>query len=300
MGAFVPPPGQPKSLQPGEFASASRPSEITFGFHELSPAAFMYVRPEEQIRVGVTNSAAAVTSIVVSWRMMLTDGSLHVGVQNFTIAADSNPNTNVFLIPLHEGFLMSVRVGTLQANQRGQTFARLEVIRGSTVAQSQSTLLLAQGYIGFNSVMAYPGAGQANSVDGPGAMITQQASNPAAGADWVYTVPANHRQRVQSLHGVFTASATVANRNVQFSVDDGVNPLWFSSVPTTITAGQVIDVVATGTNSPTGVFTTVLEAVIPPGLVLSAGSRVKTATGNIQAGDQWANINLLVEDWLSV
>jgi hypothetical protein len=97
---------------------------------------------------------------------------------------------------------------------------------------------------------------------------------------------------------VFTASATVASRNPQVAVDDGANTIWAHDTAAAITNGQVAAIVGTGTNAPTGVVTTTQGFVLPPGLIMPSGYRVRMSTQNIQVGDQWSTINFLVEEWL--
>jgi hypothetical protein len=65
-----------------------------------------------------------------------------------------------------------------------------------------------------------------------------------------------------------------------------------------VTAGQVAGLNGMTTNVTPGVVTSVLPIVIPPGLFLVPGWRLRAFTNNIQAGDQWSQIWHAVEEWI--
>lgn len=123
-------------------------------------------------------------------------------------------------------------------------------------------------------------------------------TNPAAAAEISETVPVGSRWKFKGMRAVLTTSATVANRNVTLTIDDGTN--------TILSGGAVYNQAASAaftywfapglTNS---VQTSVIAQVpIPPTdtLILPSGYRIRTLTGALQAGDDWGAPQYLVEE----
>lgn len=298
MGAFVPPPGQPGPLNKDEFLSASQRGQVTFHLKDVSPPSPLYIRPEEGIRLAVTNSDVNITVLRLNYRLLLADGSLQVGFTE--LAPTSNRAVSTAFIPLTEGYLLSLVfeiIANTVSTQRGQCFGNCRLVRGSSAVFVTSAILF-NGYITNQRPIGWPGGPLESSVDGPGWIHTVQQANPTAGNDWVYTVPTGARQRLISLQATLTTSSAAANRNVSLIVDDGVNLYWSADVGAAVVASTVEAITATGTNAPTGVFPTTQSMVMPPTLVMPAGHRIRSSTGNIQAGDQWSAIWLAIEEWL--
>lgn len=125
-------------------------------------------------------------------------------------------------------------------------------------------------------------------------------ANPAAGADYVITVPANKRWRLLHHHSRLQNSATVANRDPFFTFKDaagnifeavGTNTTFAASTSTRFGVGAHGRSGTTGGNAGEE-----FQVPIDP-LELGAGFVIASSTGALQAGDQWAEILTLVEEW---
>jgi hypothetical protein len=123
-------------------------------------------------------------------------------------------------------------------------------------------------------------------------------SNPAAGADWVQTVPSGKRWRVMTGNFQLATSATVANRFPAIVFDDGVNQFYATAWDNAIVASTPVAKISLGPQRYVAVNDGNAQTIAYIGnLILSPGMRVRSNTTSIQVGDQWSNIFLLVEEW---
>lgn len=119
-----------------------------------------------------------------------------------------------------------------------------------------------------------------------------QVPQPAAGADWTITVPAGVLWRLVSAFGLLATSSAVANRTAVLSIGDGDTE--FCRIPATgvqaasltesYTWGVGLDSENTGPSQSQAI----------PEYVLHAGAIVKSATANVDVGDQWSAVVLYV------
>lgn len=130
------------------------------------------------------------------------------------------------------------------------------------------------------------------------AVISQQIANPAAGSDFVGTVPTGSIWRVRCVFAKLTTSATVANRTPQLQIKDASgNVLVF--VPCNSSAVQA----ASQNNVPHVWFENAVDLlqngatdhILPANLTLAEGWTIGPNTLGIQTGDQWSAISLIVE-----
>ncbi len=117
-------------------------------------------------------------------------------------------------------------------------------------------------------------------------------TNPAAGADFTYTVPAGTRVRLDALQVKLVTDATVANRGVQLEIQtSGAIPIF--KFPAVVCANQ--------TASKSGLYEfcvgsavsdvadqLVRTLVLADKLELPANTIIKTTVANLQATDQVA------------
>lgn len=323
MGSSVilPAMGQPREGPDPSFVTPAIPNVVQFAFLNIAPPSALYMQRDDFVLINVvSNTPNEVVQGELRWLLPnppqpgqpdTAPGGLtnlpHVGPGEikttlFTIATGAPLRvaaTKTF--SMGEGFLLSVSMQATNAVQRGQTYARATLNRGggtgliSTVAQT-----LVTDYVTNQTSIGWPGGRQQQSQEGVGFLHSVNQPNPAAGADFTFTVPASARMRVGSFAAIFTASVAAANRNVQIIIDDGtaVDIYWIHDLAVSITAGQTINVAGTTTNSPTGIVTTIQSVVLPPNLVLPVGHRLRSQTQNIQAGDQWSAIWFGMEEWL--
>lgn len=124
-------------------------------------------------------------------------------------------------------------------------------------------------------------------------------TNPAAGSEISQTVPAGVRWKLKSVRFVLVTSATVANRFVNFIVDDGTTNIFDVYYPTAHTASLTVAYYA----APLGVTQTGLLGPatnriyfnIPADMELLPGYRIRTTTTGIDAGDDFAAPTMYVE-----
>lgn len=319
MGSSVilPAPGQPREGPDPGFKSGAIPTSATFKFADVAPPSALYVMPDDQLELVAMSSFVGET-VIFRVRFLhvvlpipgqpdtgtpqglpvLSSVPPYIGIYEFQIPITAARTLTVLRPNLGEGFILSVFASSLGVFTRGQTFARAALFRGTAGGATTHNVVLVSEYVDSNYSVSGPGATIKHYLEGPGQLHSLQQANPAAGADWTLTALAHQRLRIESFSAVFTASATVANRNVELIVDDGANIYWRTSAATSITAGQVVTFNGTTTNAPAGVVTTDQSVVFPPTLALPPGHRLRVATTGIQAGDQWSAIWFGVEEWL--
>ena len=133
--------------------------------------------------------------------------------------------------------------------------------------------------------------------DGPGTTKSIAGTNPAAGNEITEAVPANAVWQIDGLYASLTTDATVADRQVHVTVDDGTSTV-FESVSASVQAASLTHDYSIG---PHGITATVVATThwIPlgPGLLMNAGHRILTATDLIESGDDWSAPQLVVKEW---
>jgi hypothetical protein len=292
------------------------PNLVTFDFQQVAPPSPLYIQRDDVLVIQFLTAVLPET-IVVNVRMLLAPYPVggqpgpHAEIQGapgtlatntvepttFRFAATTAFVSTAGLIPLAEGYLLSVALAAVNATTRGVTFARAFIARGAAGALTNFMPLCAD-YISTFTVTGWPYGRVLSPTEGPGRSTSVNVASPAAGADWTMTVPVQDRRVVKSFSAMFTASAAAANRNISLQVTDGANVVWQTDVTVSVTANQVVTVNGTTTNVPTGVVATTLFVVIPPSLTMTGNWTLRTSTANIQGADQWSNIWLAVEDWI--
>lgn len=254
------------------------------------------VTPDDYLVVAVRNAIAGV-QLQLGGRIWHDDG----GVNEFQhpIIPASSRGLQFFGLQLEHGYLVEACVtATTGAGHRGQTLATILLVR-PPISAFLPKQVLAQDYITTQMGPSWPGGRIASGVEGQGMLYSFTVANPAAGADWIQTVPTGARWRLWATSASLTTSAAVANRSSSLRLDDGVTPLWQAGhnvVQTagitllwTFTLGLANLVLASGTAS--------TQPMLPVATLL-AGWRIQSFTSSLQAGDQWSAIRLLVEEWL--
>lgn len=130
-------------------------------------------------------------------------------------------------------------------------------------------------------------------------IVSQVLANPAAGADWVATVPAGQEWRVVAVFFNFQTSSAVANRAPRLVVKDSAGNTLYetqqnatqaasNSVQYAFAQGIAANAVAAN-NGPA-------QCGIPTHMTLAEGFTIGSATLSIQTGDQYSSIALLLEE----
>lgn len=120
-------------------------------------------------------------------------------------------------------------------------------------------------------------------------------ANPAAQGEITITVPGQEIWVVESLAFRLVADATVATRVTSLAVDDGGVEFLRSITGFSHTAGLTMEYCAFRGSGTFGSSDGKTVMPWPSGDVgLSPGMRIKTVTSNLQVGDQFSRIRLLV------
>lgn len=257
-----------------------------------------YMTGEDRLRIVTAASVAGIT-VRIAGRFLTIGGELTVFEEEQTPGAARVPVTRE--ISLGDGWLLNLEVfHATTGAQLGATYSSVRVVRGGLGALRELAALI-QGFCNFHNRMIWPNAQNTRSTEGEGLYRVVTGTNPAAGVEVIETVPAGAIWRPVSLQAILVTDATVINRAVRFALDDGASEYYRSPglanhpASTTVTysaASNATIVVA-------GIDTTLLHA-LPQDLRMLAGHRIRTATANLQAGDNWSAPVMLIQEWLAM
>ncbi|HEV3059064.1 MAG TPA: hypothetical protein VGY48_12510 [Vicinamibacterales bacterium] len=263
----------------------------------------LYVTGEDGLRLTVFNSAAGVT-VTFSGRFLPAkqrddEADQRVSSINQTLVPTTARAASTVFLSLGEGWLLDWSVqATAGTPLVGQTFATLEIVRGTSGALARLSRL-GHGYLTATTALGWPGSTFTNSLDGEGAVRSIQVSTPAAGADFLQAVPTGARWELLSVKALLTTAVAVANRSPRLLLDDGANVLFDGPAPVTQAASlAVVWSWGAGAGGPVIADAGAVSSPIPNDVYLSAGFRILSSTGLLQAADQWSAINLLVREWI--
>lgn len=120
-------------------------------------------------------------------------------------------------------------------------------------------------------------------------------AQPAAGAEWTFTVPTALNYRLEVIFFTLTTSATVANRGPRVQFKDGSgNVIWETSIAGLAASGTYRfgyarlgpDSINTGSGN--------TSALTLPDVWLPGGYVIATNTANKDSGDQFSAVNGIV------
>jgi hypothetical protein len=273
------------------------PTPSTRDLHpQLAAPSLVYLTGEDFVRLVSWNSLAAVK---LTMRMRI----LTPAAQVVIYPVDQTPNTDRSAkasdsTPI-EGWLLGVSVeASTGTPARGQTFAMVKLMRGSA-ATSIEIATIAADYVTSQQRLSYPGSGVTSSLAGQGFIRTVTGTDPGAGVEVSETVPAGARWKLRSLEAALVTSATVANRDVQVTFDDGTVEFFRGASATNHPASNTFRyTVAPLGDHTAGASVNVPQISTPIDLALLAGYRLKTVTALLDAGDNWGAPIYCVEEWL--
>jgi hypothetical protein len=267
------------------------PPEVHFLQRHVSPPPAAYFGPDDELQTTVFTTATT-TGLQLALRYFDPTGRLQYQLESLDGASLSTVTTKVWTLP--EGFMLGVAVTNLGGGLADGVCWVSIGLQESLQANRPAHTILAQGYVtnlyGVEwptpPVRAVPGSG------GTQIPISQSIANPAAGADWVFTVPAAKQYILKSAYFTLVTSATVATRSVLLVIDDGANRLFRGDTNATQAASLTqIYSAGSGTIGQTAAIQTNTIG-LPTDMPLAAGWRVGTQTLNIQAADQFTGIRL--------
>ena len=217
--------------------------------------------------------------------------------QTFVPTANRLPTT--FDFPIGVGFLLNVSVVVTSGSPLvGQTYVMVQVIRGLGGATLVLGCLLG-GYITAMQHLAYPGSPIQSSTDGEPFVRVVSGAAPAAGAEFLETVPVGARWELLSLLTQFQCSGAAGARvpslrvspagTLVFQMPASVALAAFAFEQYVWSAGSPGAPVASGNQNANPLFA---RAILP------AGSTFGSGTLGLDAGDQYTAPQYLVREWL--
>lgn len=196
------------------------------------------------------------------------------------------------------GFLLSC-VATLASGNanRGQCYVRAQIQRSAGTPAIKLHGVLG-GYVTDDYSPSFPYGKIEGPLEGPGCLRSVTGSNPAAGAEISETVPTGARWELIALSMTLVTAVAVANRTAVIVIDDGTTIILGNPAVVVQPASNTFDysVQHYGAESLSNAGNVVIN--IPPHLRLPAGFRIITFTGNMQAADNWAAPQMMIEEWI--
>jgi hypothetical protein len=267
---------------------------VQFLTKAVQPPSAVYVDQGADLFVEACTSQTN-EQVIVNYRLLRFDGDVILG--QFIV---SPPNTRLVLEyqeSLTEGFLLSVSCKSTVALTRGQTFVRIG-LTDPALGLGNPTQVLFADYVTDNISPGYPGGRVLSPVEGPGWVHAVTVANPAAGAECHINIPTNVRWKVLGFLATFQPSAVVANRIIVIAVISAGFGCWTgpptqgvpASIPVTYTAGMGVVAPATSPRNVNG--------PLPNDMILVPVGDIHTSTLNIDPGDQYSNVQMVVEEWL--
>ena len=250
----------------------------------------------QYLRVTSYNAAANVV-LNIRHRFVDCDGEIQASAETQTPNTDRSAKSTIIVTP--EGWLLGGEIfASGAAPAIGQTFVIVEVVRGLG-SSALALQVLAAGYLNAKQPLVFPNAMIGSSLDGGGALRSIAGTTPAAGAEISETVPTGARWQLLAFRYQLVTSATVANRQSTLLADDGTTNLWYAGGdPVQPASGTFLYSFGAGYTPFGAVPTNATGRSLPTPNFLGAGSRLKTQTLSIQAGDQYSNVQYLVREWL--
>jgi hypothetical protein len=293
--SIVTPSGQPKPKQPADYTPAAQSQVVSWQLKRLPPPSPLYVNVDDVLRATVASSKVNEV-VTVNYRLLrASDGAVVPG--QFTVSPLSNRTVKVQDQPLAEGFLLSVSCKAAVAVTTGATFVRLFLNPKSLGAGQPGSMMMAD-YVTTAMAPGFPNGRVVSPAEGPG-NVGSYGVVAAAGADWVFTVFANARWRVQGVFATYNASAVVATRQVYVEVVDQLGSVLFvTGASVGITASQTVNVGSSAAPVLAVAAPSLAQVPLPPDLILAPGMVIKAVTGGIQGADQWTSVAILVTEWL--
>jgi hypothetical protein len=270
-------------------------SSVSFNLSKLSPPSALYVERDDSIVVQVASFLGGSDTVTFNARLLTVDGVI-MPIQRQIPCLPNNAQNSV-TISGAEGFLLTASALTSNATQRGQCFVRAFINRGAFTSLQPGQTLFAD-YITLNQGTSFPNGRILAPEESVGMVNTLGVNAPAAGSDFQIQIPTNTRVRIMSVTAQLATNATAATRTAELLIKSGVTTVL--RIPASAT--QIASLTNTYNGSTafnsTAQPVTDIQWLIPSNLHLAQGFSIVSATANIQAGDQWSLVNMIVEQWL--
>lgn len=122
-------------------------------------------------------------------------------------------------------------------------------------------------------------------------------ADPAAGAEWTQTVPANTFWLILLIRYQLVSDATAAQRHGSIAVNDGAGLVEIGQ-PGAFQAASLARLFTYQANAPFTIIGGEILGSFPDRFYTLPGWVIQSSTANFQAGDQYSNIVLYVLRWL--
>ncbi len=219
--------------------------------------------------------------------------SVSVTSQKFNVASDGQNTLELFRLAEIPIFA-TLRTEDTAANI-GDAYAKMLLrIDGVVVG------ILAQGPIAMGFGLHWPAGPHIPPLSYAGTPKVVTDSAPSAGVEVIIPNQDAKVWKIKSLSFELTTDDTVANRRVHLRYQDS------AKIAMDIFADfvQTASLTRRYTFAPIGAIPTVNQdddvlVSIPPGIIIPDGNSLRTATDNIQAGDQYSDVQILVEELIN-
>jgi len=309
-------------MQGGEFTGGSIPNVLSFAFSDVQPPSRIYIQRDDLLYVTGTTLHVGGDTITVTVRLLLpqapTSGqpnspapsqqgaAASIGPGNiqtiqYTIALPIAPLRASVIIPLAEGYLLSVACSAKNSTEIGESFVTGYLGRSPQAGQvPQPTQVLFSDYVSTARPAGWPTPYTRQPAYGQAQLTSIVIAAPGAGTDWIYTVPGGTQLRIHTLHATFASAVAVASRHVRILFeDDAANIIGVYGAGASQTASTTY-----GYTGARGLVIQVdvavpIQAQFPlPTMDLKAGWVIASMTSGIQAADAWTAITLGVEQMI--
>jgi hypothetical protein len=279
-----PPPSNPQTA----------PNLVSFDPKQAVPQQPIYLQRNDIIGFNILSNKVT-ERILINYRFLTPEGEIKEGQFDTGLF-----NFNFFgTIEIYEGWLLSFAARSLQGATLGTwSFLQAVVFRAFSPSSGiNSHAVIWQGFVLFNAYNGWPGTPAKEITDGAGTLRTITGTTPAAGAEINEVVPSNRRWTLLAIRAAITTSAAAANRFPGFQLDDGVNIYFQAHTNLALPASNTQNY----DGVPGGIFyndgSTNVLLPLPNSVLTKSAWRIKTNTGNIQAGDQWTAPQYVVAEW---
>jgi len=272
--------------------------EVGWEMETVEPPAGQYVTRDSVLLCTFYSVQNAASTFAMAAKILLPDGRTTVMQWQFTNPGAGQTTQQFELV---EGFLLSITVyATAFSGQlRGGLFLKVGLKNADPSGTTQYNLLL-HDYVSDQTILTWPNGLLRAPTDGTGYLQTVAVSNPAAGADFSYTFPANARVWLHSAVALLTTNATVDTRTPIFSLQNSSGTTIWSIGPS---AGQAASLAYYYNMSECLTISADVNGnktiPLPTEAFLTPASKILSTTGLLQGTDQWSNIVLVYELWVN-
>jgi hypothetical protein len=276
--------------------------QVTFRTEDVLPPSAFYLSMDDTLIGHFITSASGLT-FTLTVRMLLADGELKVETYD-TTPTPFNPNNYDVIVPPVEGYVLSCMV-QLNGTIDGSAWGIVAVFSGTAtqpivVFPPVTGMVLVQGYLDEWTWLSWPNSPLVEAGVGAG-RIRRIAPGLSPGTNWTVQTSSTQRWEILTVDSLLTTSAAAGNRQMSLVLFDRLGNA-LCRFPTNFTQAASLGYSYYFYNNATHIQTntTWITAPFPTGIYLDPGMSVRSAVLNLDAGDQWSNVNVVVREWMGV